>query len=190
MPAGRGTSENAAYSRSIAVGTDTTGADTGSAYPGSVVEGELSYDDDSFDEPDPDIQRMFYGTTMLLLDSQVTLWVMDDNPRLGRRARTEVVSASHVHVSAATVWEPTIKSMLGKIVVPDRLSGRLEDHGFTLLSITAENAEGILGFPGLARHDPFDRLIVAQAERTGLRLLTADTVLLDLKRPVIVDARE
>jgi PIN domain nuclease of toxin-antitoxin system len=43
-------------------------------------------------------------------------------------------------------------------------------------------------FPELIRHDPFDRLIVAQASRVGLRLLTADHVLLDLRRDFILDA--
>jgi hypothetical protein len=43
-----------------------------------------------------------------------------------------------------------------------------------LLSITAEHAEALGDFPELTRHDPFDRLLVAQASRTGLQLLTAD----------------
>jgi PIN domain nuclease of toxin-antitoxin system len=57
-----------------------------------------------------------------------------------------------------------------------------------LLSITAEHAEALGDFPELTRHDPFDRLLVAQASRTGLQLLTADQVLLDLGRDFILDA--
>lgn len=127
---------------------------------------------------------------MLLLDGHVTLWVMDNNPRLGRQARTRIGAADRVHVSAATVWELTIKAMLGKLVIPERLSERIEQQGLMLLSIAAQDAEGIRGYPELVRHDPFDRLIVAQAERAGLQMLTADTVLLGLKRPFILDARE
>jgi len=56
------------------------------------------------------------------------------------------------------------------------------------LSITAEHAEAIQDFPELVRHDPFDRLLVAQASRTGLRLLTADQTLLGLGRDFIIDA--
>jgi PIN domain nuclease of toxin-antitoxin system len=93
-----------------------------------------------------------------------------------------------VHVSAATVWELTIKAMLGKLTVPADLSKRLTGQGLELLSITAEHAEAIRDFPELARHDPFGRLIVAQAARSGLRLLTADHVLLDLRRDFILDA--
>jgi len=125
---------------------------------------------------------------MLLLDSQALLWLLDDDPRLGPQARKAVMSAQGVHVSAATVWELTIKSVLGKLTVPADLSQKLTGQGLELLSVTAEHAEAIRDFPELTRHDPFDRLIVAQAARTGLRLLTADHVLLDLRRDFIIDA--
>ena len=125
---------------------------------------------------------------MLLLDSQALLWLLDDNPRLGRQSRQAITSAQGVHVSAATVWELTIKTMLGKLSVPADLSKRLTAQGLVLLSITAEHAEALRDFPELSRHDPFDRLLVAQASRTGLRLLTADQVLLDLDRDFILDA--
>ena len=126
--------------------------------------------------------------TLLLLDSQVALWILDDSPRLGPRAREIITSATTVHVSAATIWELTIKAMLGKLSVPDKLADRLADQGLALLSITAEHAEGIRDFPELTRHDPFDRLLVAQASHDGLRLLTSDRVLIALARDFILDA--
>jgi PIN domain nuclease of toxin-antitoxin system len=125
---------------------------------------------------------------MLLLDSQALLWLLDDNPRLGLQARQAITSAQGVHVSAATLWELTIKTMLGKLSVPADLSKRLTAQGLVLLSITAEHAEALRDFPELTGHDPFDRLLVAQASRTGLQLLTADQVLLDLGRDFILDA--
>lgn len=125
---------------------------------------------------------------MLLLDSQALPWLLDDNPRLGPQARKAITSAQGVHVPAATVWELTIKSMLGKLTVPADLSKRLSGQGLELLGVTAEHAEAIRDFPELTRHDPFDRLIVAQAARAGLRLLTADHVLPDLRRDFILDA--
>src|SRR5215471_11363623 len=125
---------------------------------------------------------------MLLLDSQALLWLLDDNARLGPQARRAIMSAQGVHVSAATVWELTIKTMLGKLTVPADLSKRLPGQGLELLSVTAQDAEAIREFPELIRHDPFDRLLVAQASRAGLRLLTADRVLLDLRRNFILDA--
>src|SRR5690242_14387346 len=128
------------------------------------------------------------STAMLLLDSQALLWLLDDNPRLGPQARQAITSAQGVHVSAATVWELTIKTMLGKLSVPADLSTRLPAQGLALLSITAEHAEAIRDYPELVRHDPFDRLLVAQASRAGLQLLTADHVLLGLGRDFIIDA--
>jgi len=125
---------------------------------------------------------------LLLLDSQVALWILDDSPRLGPRAREIITSATTVHVSAATIWELTIKAMLGKLSVPDKLADRLAEQGLALLNITAEHAEGIHDFPELTRHDPFDRLLVAQASHDGLRLLTSDRVLLALARDFILDA--
>jgi len=125
---------------------------------------------------------------MLLLDSQALLWLLDDSPRLGPESRHTISSTGGVHVSVATVWELTIKTMLGKLSVPRDFSRRLVEQGLVLLSITAEHAEALHEFPELTRHDPFDRLLVAQAQHAGLRLLTADHVLLKLERDFILDA--
>lgn len=124
----------------------------------------------------------------ILLDSQAALWVLDDSPRLGPRARDLIAGAAVVHVSAATVWELTIKAMLGKIEIPSGLPARLVDQGLTLLDVAAAHAEGIRGYPELLEHDSFDRLIVAQAAAEGLRLVTADRVLLGLGRDFLIDA--
>lgn len=125
---------------------------------------------------------------MLLLDSQAALWLLDDNPRLGPLAREAIASAAAVHVSAATVWELTIKAMLGKLSLPDQFARHLTEQGLVVLNVSAAHAEGIRDFPELVRHDPFDRLIVAQAQQSGLRLVTADRVLLTLDRDFIIDA--
>lgn len=125
---------------------------------------------------------------MLLLDSQVVVWLLDDSPRLGAVARRLIQSAAAVHVSAATVWELTIKAMLGKLSIPDKLPTRLTDQGLILLGISAQHAEGIRKFPELSRHDPFDRLLLAQAVLDGLTLVTVDRVLLGLGRDFVVDA--
>lgn len=125
---------------------------------------------------------------MLLLDSQAALWVMSGSPRLGPRARTAIVRSTVTHVSVASIWELTIKSMLGRLDLPSGFAGRVAEQGLALLDITAEHAEALRAFPELSRHDPFDRLIVAQAAVERLTLLTADRVLLDLGRDFVVDA--
>lgn len=125
---------------------------------------------------------------LLLLDSHVAIWVLEGNRRLGRRAREMITSAGDVHVSAATIWELTIKAMLGKISIPDKLARQLTDQGLSTLDVTAEHVEGMGEFPEMSRHDPFDRLLVAQASQAGMRLLTVDRALLALGRDFIVDA--
>lgn len=127
---------------------------------------------------------------MLLLDTHVVLWVLDDSPRLGAQAKALITGATRVHASAATVWELTIKAMLGKLVVPDDLARILPGQGMVPLDVTAEDAQAIRAYPDLARHDPFDRLLVAQAERGNLTFLTADAGLLGLEREFIRDARK
>jgi PIN domain nuclease of toxin-antitoxin system len=124
----------------------------------------------------------------MLIDSQVVLWILDDNPRLGTAARQLLTSAPRVHVSAATVWELTIKTMLGKLSVPENLPEILVEQGLELMPITAEHAAGIRAFPELRQHDPFDRLITAQASVESMDLLTADRALLALGRSFVVDA--
>jgi PIN domain nuclease of toxin-antitoxin system len=125
---------------------------------------------------------------MLLLDSQVVLWLADDNPRLGRHARNRIENADTVYVSAATIWELTIKKMLGKLDLPEAFDVALAEQGITFLSVTAEHTAGIEEFPELLRHDPFDRLLVAQASRERCDLLTADQFLLSTSYPFVVDA--
>lgn len=125
---------------------------------------------------------------MLLLDSQVALWLVDDNPRLGPSARELMENAPVVYVSAGTVWELTIKSMLGKQTLPDGFAGLLNEQGIASLAVTAEHASGMSVFPELLRHDPFDRLLVSQAKLERLDLVTADRVILNQGYDFVVDA--
>jgi PIN domain nuclease of toxin-antitoxin system len=80
-----------------------------------------------------------------------------------------------VTVSAASVWEIEIKRSTGKLRAPAPLRERVDDEGFAALPITVEHA--ILA-ARLAQHhsDPFDRMLVAQAQLEGLTLVTRDPV--------------
>jgi len=124
----------------------------------------------------------------MLLDSQVALWLVDDNPRLGPSARRLIERAAVVYVSAATIWELTIKSILGKLDLPDDFESLLLTQGVASLPINAGHAVAIREFPELMRHDPFDRLLIAQAQHERLDLLTADKVLLAGGYPFVIDA--
>lgn len=113
----------------------------------------------------------------LLLDTQIYLWVLDDSPRLSQRARTAILAAEQVLVSAATIWEAAIKNALGKLRVdPARLVEEIALSGFIELPILARHAAVVSNLP-MHHKDPFDRLLIAQALSEPARLLTADSTL-------------
>jgi PIN domain nuclease of toxin-antitoxin system len=110
----------------------------------------------------------------LLVDSHVLLWHALDDPRL-RPEPTAAIEAddAEVLVSAASLWEIGIKAGLGKLKAPEDLPERVEQLGFGLQPITAEHAWRVRTLPSHHR-DPFDRLLIAQAEVERLPIVTAD----------------
>ena len=125
---------------------------------------------------------------MILLDTSVIVWALDGSSRLGRRARKLMGSGLPVHVSAVSLSELVIKAMLGKIELPANLIASVQSEGYTELPLTGADTTALMELPDLIRHDPFDRLLVAQAQRNGMTFLTADRALLGLGRDFIVDA--
>jgi PIN domain nuclease of toxin-antitoxin system len=113
----------------------------------------------------------------LLLDTQLLLWAAGEPRRLSTVARRLLADARHeLWFSAASLWEITIKAQLGRddfAVAPRVLRRGLLENGYKELSITSEHAVQLEGLPDLHR-DPFDRLLVAQAQCEGITLLTAD----------------
>jgi PIN domain nuclease of toxin-antitoxin system len=111
----------------------------------------------------------------LLLDTHVLLWTLDDSRALSQEARAAITNGKNVvFVSAATAWEISIKKALGKLKTPagDYLE-ELERHRFTPLNITMEHALAVENLP--PHHaDPFDRMLVAQAQVEKLTLVTHD----------------
>ena len=110
----------------------------------------------------------------LLLDTHVLLWWLADDPSLSRSARDAIAdSTTDVIVSAASVWEIAIKRALGKLEAPDDLLDAMKASDFDSLPITADHA---LAAGALPPHhtDPFDRMIVAQAQSEALVLVSTD----------------
>jgi len=113
----------------------------------------------------------------LLLDTQIYLWFLADSTKLSAKGRSVIADADAVAVSAASIWEATIKSALGKLTVnPGDLVAGIDACGFDELSVSASHAAGVVSLPPHHR-DPFDRLLVAQAVHESLHLLTADRML-------------
>ena len=110
----------------------------------------------------------------LLVDSHVLLWHLLDDPHLtpGPTAMIEADDAE-VLVSVASLWEIAIKNALGKLEAPEDLPRRVAELGFESLSIEVEHAWVVRRLPHHHR-DPFDRLLIAQAQVEGLPILTAD----------------
>jgi PIN domain nuclease of toxin-antitoxin system len=95
-----------------------------------------------------------------------------EQDRIGERAK-QAMAADDVLVSAVVIWEVAIKRQLGKLDAPTDLRDRLEAAGVGLLPITPRHADRVGTLPSHHR-DPFDRLLIAQADCEGLVLATAD----------------
>ena len=113
----------------------------------------------------------------LLLDTHILLWVMQGAPQLGRAARRLLDDADSIHVSTVSLWEIAIKSALGKLRVDqDALDAKLEKIGFVPLAVNWAHAQALRRLPPL-HSDPFDRMLVAQAQCEPLHLVTRDAAL-------------
>lgn len=109
----------------------------------------------------------------LLLDTHVVLWWLTDDPTLPDDIKTRLDHDPDVYLSSATVWEVAIKQSAGKLLEPSDLPERIRDSGFTELAINSEHAIAAGRLP-LIHRDPFDRMLVAQAQCEGLTLVTRD----------------
>lgn len=121
----------------------------------------------------------------LLLDTQVFLWAIHAPKRLSPSARQKIQAADEVFVSAASIWEAAMKAGLGKLEVDvPSLIDAIHEAGFVELPVRGCHAALVTALPRI-HHDPFDRLLVAQALHEPLRLLTSDAIL--TKYPVLVE---
>ena len=113
----------------------------------------------------------------LLLDTQLLLWAAGQPDRLSPAARRQLSDRKNeLYFSAASIWEISIKSSLGRDdfrADPRVLRRGLLDNGYIELPITGQHAASIDSFPPLHK-DPFDRLLIAQAIVENSELVTSD----------------
>ncbi|HVR44782.1 MAG TPA: type II toxin-antitoxin system VapC family toxin [Thermoanaerobaculia bacterium] len=123
----------------------------------------------------------------LLLDSQILLRAAGEPDRLSSAARRHLENPDNeLLFSAASIWEITIKSDLGREdfrVEPRVLRRGLLDNGYIELPVTGEHAVNVDRLPEIHR-DPFDRILLAQALTEGIVLLTMDSQLARYGSPV------
>jgi PIN domain nuclease of toxin-antitoxin system len=110
----------------------------------------------------------------ILLDTHALIWWMDGDNKLGSNAKEQISNPDNdIYVSAATVWEMSIKQQMGKLVAPDDIESTVEGAGFSSLAISLFHGQQAGKLP-LHHKDPFDRMLIAQAQAEGLQILTKD----------------
>jgi PIN domain nuclease of toxin-antitoxin system len=116
----------------------------------------------------------------LLLDTNVVLWALLGSSRVPATVRDAIRDpANEVFVSVVSAWEMAIKLSLGKLPVPPDLNTwlpeQLAQDGYAVLDATLRH---VLTVEQLPRHhgDPFDRLLIAQAQVEGLTIVTGDAL--------------
>jgi len=125
--------------------------------------------------------------SLLLLDTHLLLWSAGEPDRLPNAARTLIDDMGNtLAFSAASLWEIVIKVGRGRDdfqVDPRQLRGGLLAGGYREISVTTEHAIAVGRLPPLHK-DPFDRILIAQAEIEGAELLTADPMVARYPGPI------
>lgn len=112
----------------------------------------------------------------VLVDTHVVLWWLLSSPRIRTEHATLLADPdTTVWVSAASVWEIGIKRRLGKLRFSAPISESCLAAGFGLLPVSAQHAE-VAGALDLHHRDPFDRMLVAQAQIEQMAIMTVDPV--------------
>ena len=111
----------------------------------------------------------------LLLDTNVVVWLLagDQHSVSDDAVQALLFEDNHISLSAVTVWEIAIKRSLGKLKAPDDWARELTKLDFAQMTITAEHTARVERLPH-HHGDPFDRLLVAQAQLEGHALITPD----------------
>ena len=121
----------------------------------------------------------------LLLDTHAALWWLTDDGRLGDEAARHLGDDSNQPLlSAAVVWEVAVKRSLGKLAAPDDFAGTILSGGAHAVAVTTEHVAAVEHLPWHHR-DPFDRILVAQAQIERATLVSGDEVLAAYGVPVV-----
>ena len=122
----------------------------------------------------------------VLLDTHVLLWWLADDPELGTNARAVISDGNNeIYVSAASSWEISIKKRNGKLTGPDNIDSIVEQERFIKLPVSLVHGELAGQLPDHHK-DPFDRMLIAQAQTEKLTILTADEKIQQYDTPVVM----
>ena len=122
-----------------------------------------------------------------LLDTHVLLWAAGDPSRLTPASRDLLANpTTELMFSTASIWEVVIKNALGRRdfhVEPQHLRDGLLQNGYSELAIRSEHALAVGLLPPI-HNDPFDRILIAQAQVENITLLTTDTKVVRYPGPI------
>jgi PIN domain nuclease of toxin-antitoxin system len=109
----------------------------------------------------------------LLLDTHVVLWQLSGGRSLGARATAAITAASELAFSVVSFAEIGVKAAIGKLEIPTDLHEHVLDAGLHVLGLSPGHGLAVASLP-LHHRDPFDRLLIAQAQHERLTIVTAD----------------
>ena len=114
----------------------------------------------------------------LLLDTQVLIWIISSDDRISRNAKRAMSrKAVSLTVSIVSVWEAILKHQVGKLRLRSTLSEMLDEilyqSPWAILPVVSEHLPVLAALPTLHK-DPFDRMLVAQAQHEGMTIVTSD----------------
>ena len=110
-----------------------------------------------------------------ILDTHTLLWGLYDSSELSYTV-TQIMSKESCFISIASLWEMAIKSSLGKLNLSQSILtiySKCTEYGIELIPIKPEHCELVVKLPFIHK-DPFDRMIIAQASKEGMTILTKD----------------
>lgn len=115
-----------------------------------------------------------------LLDTHSFLWSVFEPEKLSRAVYAELASSGRpVYVSSVTFWEIALKAGIGKLTLtnclPDELPGLADRLGYLSLPLEADDAASFFQLPRCTHKDPFDRMLIWQAVRRKLILISKDS---------------
>lgn len=121
----------------------------------------------------------------LLLDTQALLALLSSDYPLSSTARAAIEQpAANVICSTVSVWEIAIKRSIGKLKAPENVIERIDEVGARMLPITPQHAHATGELP-LHHRDPFDRLLIVQAQLEGCAIVTGDSAFAAYDVPVV-----
>ncbi|MCB9236244.1 MAG: type II toxin-antitoxin system VapC family toxin [Bacteroidia bacterium] len=116
----------------------------------------------------------------ILIDTHIFIWASQNDSQLSQTAKEELQNPlNEIYLSAASIWEMSIKVGIGKLVLLEPLARYLENailDGYKILPVNENHALFVanLPYPSSSHKDPFDRMLIAQAIKENFSFISAD----------------